>query len=311
MHKMNAIRSIGCGVTAVATGLEPMPSCPACGAEMHSTPAKSKPQGHSCGICGLLFQDAACSPGDRENMVWHYRAVDPHEKVAASKTGFYLNALRHLDAAVPRRPRRLLDVGCGYGYFLEKAKTLGWEALGVEIVPEAVKSASLRVPGAEVWCGDLKVAALPAASIDAVTLWDVLCHVDDPRAEIRECYRVLNPGGVIGIRVRNLASQLWLCRWFFRLYRLWSRLGIRPLHVFHRCNFTPKAIERLLVSQGFIDIRIQNSPLTAGSPYRYAHSDAVISLGKSMAGAVSEMACRLSHAHWIVGPSLLVWARKP
>ena len=244
-------------------------------------------------------------------MVWHYRSVDPHEKVAASKTGFYSHALRHLDAAVPRRPRRLLDVGCGYGYFLEKAKTLGWETLGVDIVPEAVESASLRVPSAEVWCGNLGAAALPAAGIDAITLWDVLCHVDDPRAEIKECYRILSPGGVIGIRARNLATQLWLCRWFYRLCRLWARLGIRPLHVFHRWTFTPKALERILTAGGFVDVRIQNSPLTAGSPYRYGGSGAAIGLGKSMAEAVSEMACWMSQAHWIIGPSVLVWARKP
>jgi SAM-dependent methyltransferase len=244
-------------------------------------------------------------------MVRHYRSVDPHAKVATSKTGFYHHALQHLDATVARRPRRLLDVGCGYGYFLEKAKAFGWETIGVEIVPEAVNAARHRVSSAAVWCGDLRAVALPADSIDAVTLWDVLCHVDNPPAEIQECHRILAPGGVIGIRVRNLTSQLWLCRWFFRLYQLWPKLGVRPLHVFHRYNFTPRALERLLASQGFIDIRVHNSRLTTGSPYHYFRPEAAIGLGKFVAEALSGLAWQVSHARWIIGPSLLGWARKP
>ena len=244
-------------------------------------------------------------------MVRHYRSVDPHAKVAASKAGFYRHALQHLAAAMPRDRRRLLDVGCGYGYFLEKAKASGWAPRGVEIVPEAVDSARLRVPGVELHCGDLGSAGLPDASLDVVTLWDVLCHVEHPSAEIAECYRILAPGGIIGIRVRNLTHQLWLCRWFFRIRRLCPKFAHRPLHVFHRWTFTPDALERMLVARGFSDIRIQNSPLTAGSPYRYGRRDALIGIGKSMAGAASDLLFRFSSSRWIVGPSLLVWARKP
>jgi len=292
-------------------GLKPPPPCPACGSVLHRMPANSKPQGHCCRSCGLLFQDAASNSDDLKNMVRHYRSVDPHAKVAASKSGFYHHVLLHLEATVARRPRRLLDIGCGYGYFLEKAKAFGWETLGVEIVPEAVDSVRRRVSGAEVWCGDLRAAAQSAGSIDAVTLWDVLCHLQSPRDEIQECYRILRPGGVIGTRVRNLVSQLWLCRWFFRLYRIWSKLGVKPLHVFHRYTFTPGALERLLTSQGFTDVRIQNSPLTTGSPYQYARINAAVGIGKLMVGAISVLTYRFSHSRWVTGPSLLVWARKP
>ena len=312
MHEMMRTgRSIGAGPQVAVDGLESRRPCPACGEVLKPLPSDSRPQGRRCRICGLLFQDAADSPDDRETMVRHYRSVDPHAKVAASKAGFYRHALQHLAAAMPRDRRRLLDVGCGYGYFLEKAKASGWAPAGVEIVPEAVDSAMLRVPGAELHCGDLGYAGLPAASLDAVTLWDVLCHVESPPAEIEECYRILAPGGIIGIRVRNLTHQLWLCRWFFRIRRLCPKFAHRPLHVFHRWTFTPDALERMLAARGFSDIQIQNSPLTAGSPYRYGRRDALIGIGKSMAGAASDLLFRLSSSRWIVGPSLLVWTRKP
>jgi SAM-dependent methyltransferase len=205
----------------------------------------------------------------------------------------------------------LLDVGCGFGYFLEKAETFRWETLGVEIVPQAVLSVKGRVPAAQVFCGALKDAKLPAASLNAVTMWDVLSEVEDPAAELEECHRILAPGGIIGIRVRNVASQLWLCRCFSRLFRLWPKLGIKPLHVFHRYNFTRRAIEQLLLRQGFANISIHNTSLTTGDPYQYFSIGAAVGFSKSLAATLFELVYRLTHGRLVIGPSLLVWAQKP
>ena len=79
--------------------------------------------------------------------------------------------------ACPVAPGALLDVGCGYGYFLETRRSRRVGTVGVDIVPEAVsRGQPPGAVGAEVLCGDLSDAGWPAASLDAVTLWDVLCH---------------------------------------------------------------------------------------------------------------------------------------
>ena len=63
---------------------------------------------------------------------------------------------------------------------------------------------------------------------------------------------MLAPGGIVGIRVRNLTGQLWLYRCFTRLGPIWRRAGHQaPVHVFHRWTFTPDALERMLAAQGF------------------------------------------------------------
>jgi SAM-dependent methyltransferase len=258
-----------------------------------------------------MVRERECGLAEMQSLLRHYRSVDPHASVAASKSNFFDQALHYLDSKVVRHPRRVLDVGCGFGYFLEKAEACRWETLGVEIVPEAIIAARRRAPTAAVFPGDLIAAKLPAASLDAVTLWDVLCHVEDPAAEIAECHRLLAPGGVIGIRIRNVASQLWLYRCFSSLTGLWRTLEIKPLHVFHRYNFTRRAIEQLLAHQGFVNLVVQNSPLTTGDPYQYSSIGQVAGLGKSLAAAVSELVYRLSHGRFIIGPSLLVWAQKP
>jgi SAM-dependent methyltransferase len=285
--------------------------CVACQSRLHRMPEDSKPQGRQCRSCGLIVQDPGRWLADREKMVQHYSSVDPHEKIAVSKADFYYRALQYLDPRVAHYPRRLLDVGCGFGYFLEQAAAFRWETLGVEIVPAAVLSAKRRLPGADVFCGTLRDATLPEASLDAVTLWDVLSHVEDPAVELAECHRILAAGGIIGIRVRNVTNQLWLCRFFYRVAWLWQRLGIKPLHVFHRYNFTCKALEKLLLRQGFVNIVIQNSPSTTGDPYQYFSIGAVVGFGKILTHALSGWVYRLTHGQWVIGPSLLVWAQKP
>ncbi|RPJ76190.1 MAG: class I SAM-dependent methyltransferase [Desulfobacteraceae bacterium] len=291
--------------------LESTHRCPACRSRLQRLPETSKPQGRRCIGCGLLVVDASTGAADKENMLRHYRAVDPHEQVALSKAAFFQEALRCLDSKVARTPRRLVDIGCGFGYFLEKAQAAGWEAAGVDIVPEAVLRAKSRLPAVEVFLGDLRGARFPSESVDAATLWDVLCHVEDPPAELKECHRILSPGGFVGIRLRNVETQLWLSHWYSRLSCILRRLGVKPLHVFHRYNFSRTAIERLLAGNGFVDITVCNSPLTSGDPYACTPIGASLKIAKLLGGAMVEAVYRLTCGRMLIGPSLLVWARKP
>lgn len=60
----------------------------------------------------------------------------------------------------PSRPGRLLDVGCGYGFFLKIAEVRGWEAIGLDLDPQGVAYAkeSLR---ANALLGDLRDVHFP------------------------------------------------------------------------------------------------------------------------------------------------------
>lgn len=100
---------------------------------------------------------------------------------------------------------RLLDLGCGDGAFLAAMRERGWEVLGVEPDPEAARLARERY-GLEVITGTLEVAALPTASVDAITLNHVIEHVPDPVALLEECGRVLQFGGKLVIATPNVES---------------------------------------------------------------------------------------------------------
>lgn len=77
--------------------------------------------------------------------------------------------------------------------------------MGVEPDPEAARAARESY-GLEVITGTLEEAAPPAASADAITLSNVIEHVPDPVAVLRECRRVLGPEGKLMVETPNLKS---------------------------------------------------------------------------------------------------------
>lgn len=265
----------------------------------------------TCGCCGLVVSIGPQKVNTPPGIERHYRQVDPHGKVADAKRFFFEEALAQMEAMAGSGGKRLLDVGCGYGYFLEVARRRGWQARGVEIVGDAVARAR-RILGEEsVFHGRLQDASYPPGSFDAITLWDVLGLVDDPAAELERCFEVLADGGIVGLRLRNARFQLMLHR-LVQVARTLSPgwMKNRP-DVFNRFCFTPAAIHVLLRSLGFADIDITNSPLTHGNPYGSLQHQRITGLVKRLVFLVSRVLFVVSAGCLILGPSLLVWARKP
>ncbi len=111
-------------------------------------------------------------------------------------------AAMHLPA--PSGPARVLDVGCGSGVLLARMKSLGWQVEGVEVDPEAVKAARAR--GVTVRQGPLEQQAFPTNHFDAIHSAHVLEHLHDPPRMLRECARILKPGGTLVILTPNIES---------------------------------------------------------------------------------------------------------
>ena len=111
-----------------------------------------------------------------------------------------------IEQALPTRPGRLLDLGCGTGNVLQALGRFG-EAVGVEHDPE------LRAVGQA--CGlDIRAGALPDdvpvpdGWADGVLLLDVIEHLDDDVAALRAAARAARPGGLVMVTVPAYA-WLW------------------------------------------------------------------------------------------------------
>lgn len=91
---------------------------------------------------------------------------------------------------------RLLDVGCGAGFFLDAARERSYHVAGVDLSPVPAAFARERL-GLEVMVGSLYHYRAPSDAFDAVTIFQTIEHDPDPAALSAELFRILAPGGVL------------------------------------------------------------------------------------------------------------------
>lgn len=101
-------------------------------------------------------------------------------------------------------PGRILDFGCGWGFFLASAKAIGWEAFGIDPLP--AHSARARSIGLTVVTDTLQIDTFPAEAFDVITAFQVFEHLLNPLEELEKLYRFLRPGGILLIEVPNIET---------------------------------------------------------------------------------------------------------
>ena len=159
-----------------------------------------------------------------------------------------------------RSPGRILDIGCGKGHFLAAIRDMRWEPVGIDSNPDAVESArdDLQI---EAYCRRFRDNEFAAAAFDAVTMWDSLEHLHEPREALLEVKRILKPGGLLLLRVPSLDSL------DARLFgAFWA--GLDPPR--HLTVFSRETLVRLLTETGFT---VERSWCMSGS-----HASFVLSL---------------------------------
>lgn len=138
---------------------------------------------------------------------------------------------------------RLLDVGCSSGAFVETGVQLGYLAEGVEPAPKA--AATAQAAGLKVRQGLLHEAGYADEEFDAITLFEVIEHLKDPLPLLKECQRILRPGGILLIGTGNTAS--WSAR---TMGSRWAYFSIAA-HGGHISFFNPSSLQKLARQAGF------------------------------------------------------------
>lgn len=147
---------------------------------------------------------------------------------------------RHL----PRRAGRLLDIGCGNGAFLLRARDAGWDVEGIE--PDARAAAATRNAGLIVHATTID-SFKPEGVFDRITLSHVFEHVHDPIATLEHCHAWLRPGGQLWMSLPNphgIGARIF--------GRSWFALD-PPRHLFLP---TPATVLHLMRAAGFPDARL-------------------------------------------------------
>jgi len=152
---------------------------------------------------------------------------------------------------------KLLDVGCGHGFFVFAANNLGYKAKGVDIDKEAINYGREQL-GIDVMENSLySIKNISLNSIDVVTMWTVLEHLRFPKECCTQIYKLLKIGGVFCGAVPNiggLVAKIQGERW---------HLIIPPEHLYY---FNKSSINKLLIEAGFEPLFIGTIPLYA-APY--------------------------------------------
>jgi SAM-dependent methyltransferase len=97
--------------------------------------------------------------------------------------------------------KRILDIGCGVGAFVRRLREFTPEVYGFDIDRESVATGAEELPNLALAVGEHM--PYPDASFDVIFLHEVLEHVDDDVATLKEARRVLAPGGRVVIFVPN------------------------------------------------------------------------------------------------------------
>jgi 2-polyprenyl-3-methyl-5-hydroxy-6-metoxy-1,4-benzoquinol methylase len=149
------------------------------------------------------------------------------------------------------RSGRLLDMGCGLGFFLKRMESYAeWESYGCEISPAAARYARERLGLRNVISGWLEAADLPTKSFDLITMWDVLEHIPQPHPLLRRCHALLRAEGILFMHTPNVVIQLFRAR-VLKLLR-----GMRPGTTYlqardHAHHYSMSSIQELLQGTGF------------------------------------------------------------
>jgi SAM-dependent methyltransferase len=153
-------------------------------------------------------------------------------------------------------PGRLLDIGCSCGYFLEVAAARGFDVRGVEFSRNAIAAASAQIRP-RIFEGALE--NLPDDTpFDVVSAFDLIEHVPDPRAFLRDCARRLKPGGVLLISTPDTGH--------FLRYLMGSRWPmLQPMQ--HLFLFSRRALDRALRAEGFDHVSVNTAYKTLSLEY--------------------------------------------
>ena len=144
--------------------------------------------------------------------------------------------------------KKLLDVGCGAGFFLKAAEARGWRAEGVEI-SEAAAQYAREIVGVDVYTGKIEEMHFSPESFDVVTLLDTIEHLLNPLESLKIIFSLLKNDGALIINTPDLKS---LSRFFLGLD--WAVLS--PYE--HLYNFNRKNLTQIITKAHFNILCVKN-----------------------------------------------------
>jgi len=213
---------------------------------------------YKCKECGFVF---TLKYPDEQNIGKYYESdnyISHNDSSKGILNIIYLQARslmlkkkrKIIEKATQLTRGRILDIGCGTGYFAATMKKGGWDVTGIEPNVKARNFAAGHFALDVISPDD--VSELPAGIFDCITLWHVLEHFHDPFSYAAEIKRLLRPEGLILCALPNCSSFD-----ASNYGEYWAAYDV-PRHLWH---FTPETFRLFAEKMGFNIIGIRPLPL--------------------------------------------------
>lgn len=203
-----------------------------------------------CSRCGYEHADLEPMINDPSAHLQVDELVREEGLIALRKSNFSIL----LDAMLARGyfSGRLLDVGCGHGWFLEAAKQRGFDVLGIEPDTNICETLKGR-------CLSFREGLFPNVlfhneTFDIIVFNDVFEHIEDSRILLRDCKKYLDPNGLLVLNLPSSRGIIYKCAKLFAkigytafFERLWQK-GLPSPHIHY---FNSENLCELLIESGF------------------------------------------------------------
>jgi SAM-dependent methyltransferase len=236
-----------------------------------------------CDSCGLIRSDPVVGA---ETLAQLYaESAFTYDSEVENLKRTYGRYLREAGAQLEGPRRRLLEIGCGNGFFLEEALDQGFtEVRGVEPSEAAAAGASDRVR-ALIVRDMMRPGLFATGEFDVICIFQVFDHIPDPGRLLDECLNVLRPGGLIvslNHNARSISARI-----------LGERSPIVDLE--HTYLYSPDTMRRIVAAHGFDVVSVASVLNTYSLRYlmqlvpmpRGIKKRILASLGKTVLGDVT------------------------
>jgi len=122
------------------------------------------------------------------------------------------------------KDKKILEVGCAEGGFIEELQSIGMDAMGLEIEQNRVAIANQKNPNLKILCADItdsNVAARFDKKFDFIVMRDTIEHIPDRDSTFENISKMLNEGGYLYItfppRFSGFAGHQQNCRSILKL----------------------------------------------------------------------------------------------
>ncbi len=199
-----------------------------------------------CTVCSFVFSEMI--PSEQELMDF-YDGYGRNDYLSPVTIKRYHELLDKFEPY--KKTGKILDVGCGIGYFLHEAKKRGWDVFGTEYTDLAIEICASK--GIEMKQGKLDVSDFELGEFDIITSFEVLEHINNPVEEISNFHQLLRPEGLVYLTTPNFNSLL--------RYKLKAKYDVIT-YPEHLSYYTPKTLKYSFEKNGFKKKKIETTGIS-------------------------------------------------